>query len=223
MAKLKSNLSNYGVIPLAATAAGFVVATALSIVLVQGTVNSDHRQILGEKLAGEIAQQVNIKENHFCSQLKKIASSSIVTTAITGSTASIIETESTLAGVIPFAERVRLIKPGTAKTDQGFPPFNYTALDLVKSAETGGSTHPEAISSRPQLEGDKWIIVATPIKSTDNSIMGTLFVYLSTSALSQAVTDGTKGQAHITEEALEDIKGSFKELLQEVQADLDFA
>ena len=62
---------------------------------------------------------------------------------------------------------------GQAIVDQGFPPFNFVALDMVKGIEAGEPVSPEAISSQPQLKGEKWIIVAAPIKRSDGNIQGT--------------------------------------------------
>lgn len=181
-------------VSMAGTAVGFIVAAALSLFLVGGSVDSNHRETIGQLLASELAQQINIKEAHFTSQVEKIAASPLALDAINGATSDAIEAEATIATMIPYAERVRLIPRGEAKTDQGFPPFTFIALDMVKSIEAGEAVTPEAISSQPRLEGDKWIILGAPVKSRDGSLRGTLFVYLSSSALTSDVTDGTKGQ-----------------------------
>jgi phosphomannomutase/phosphoglucomutase len=193
----KSNLMSFGLIPMIAAGVGFVLAAALSIIVVQSGVDSAHRNTLGETLTSELAQQVNIKESQFKLQLEKIASSSLVRQALDGSPAKIIAAESEVSTLIPYAERVRLIPKGLAKTDQGFPPFNFIALDLVKSTEAGENPPPEAISSQPQLEGEKWVIVATPVNNANGSLKGTLFVYLNTYALSSGLTAGDKGQLRI--------------------------
>lgn len=194
MSKSPSNLSSFGMVSMAGTAVGFIVAAALSLFLVGGSVDSNHRETIGQLLASELAQQINIKEAHFTSQVEKIAASPLALDAINGATSDAIEAEATIATMIPYAERVRLIPRGEAKTDQGFPPFTFIALDMVKSIEAGEAVTPEAISSQPRLEGDKWIILGAPVKSRDGSLRGTLFVYLSSSALTSDVTDGTKGQ-----------------------------
>jgi len=197
VSKSPSNLSSFGMVPMAGTVGGFIVTAALSLFLVGGSVDSNHRDTLGQLLASELAQQINIKEAHFISQVEKIAASPLALDAINGSTSDAIEAEATIATMIPFAERVRLIPRGEAKTDQGFPPFTFIALDMVKSIEAGEAVTPEAISSQPRLEGDKWIILGAPVKSRDGSLRGTLFVYLSSSALTSDVTDGTKGQLNV--------------------------
>ncbi|MBL6690058.1 MAG: phosphomannomutase/phosphoglucomutase [Pseudomonadales bacterium] len=194
MSKSPSNLSSFGMVSMAGTVVSFVIAAALSLFLVGGSVDSNHRETVGQLLASELAQQINIKEAHFISQVGKIAASPLALDAINGSTSDAIEAEATIATMIPFAERVRLIPRGEAKTDQGFPPFTFIALDMVKSIEAGDAVTPEAISSQPRLEGEKWIILGAPVKSRDGSLRGTLFVYLSSSALTSDVTDGTKGQ-----------------------------
>lgn len=197
MSKKQSNLKSFGMVPIAGTAAGFIIAVALSLFLVQSNVNNNHRSTIGELLASELAQQINIKESHFVSQVDKIAASPLALDAINGSTSDAIEAEATIATMIPFAERVRLIRRGEAKTDQGFPPFTFIALDMVKSIEAGETVSPEAISSQPRLEGDKWIILGSPVKSRDGTLRGTLFVYLSSRALTSNVTDGTKGRLQV--------------------------
>lgn len=191
------HLISFGMIPGAAIIAGLVIASLLSIFLLQSGINSSHRSTLSQALAVEIAQQVNIKEIQLVEQLAKIASSSQAKSAISGSIADRSKAEQNISQVLPFAERVRLIPADQAKTDQGFPPFNFVALDMVKNIEAGGPVSPEAISSQPQLEGEKWIVVATPIKKGDGKIQGTLFVYFSSQAISANLTDGTRGQVRV--------------------------
>ena len=197
MSKQASNLSSFGMVPIAGAVVGFIIAAALSLFLVGSSVDSNHRTTIGQLLASEIAQQINIKESNFKNQVEKIAASPLALDAINGSTSDAIEAEATIATMIPFAERVRLIPRGQAKTDQGFPPFTFIALDMVKSIEAGETASPEAISSQPRLEGDKWIILGSPVRSRDGSLRGTLFVYLRSSALTADVTDGTKGQVTV--------------------------
>ena len=78
------HLKSFGMIPGAAVIAGFVVASLLSIFLLQSGVNGSHRSTLSEALAGEIAQQVNIKEAQLVKQLGKIALSSLATNSVSG-------------------------------------------------------------------------------------------------------------------------------------------
>ena len=73
MAKQANSLSTFGMIPMAATLVGFILAIAASIFLVQSNVNSAHRQLLGQNLASEMAQQINIRERQIRDQLEKIA------------------------------------------------------------------------------------------------------------------------------------------------------
>lgn len=197
MSKQASNLSSFGMVPIAGAVVGFVIAAALALFLVGPSVDNHHRTTIGQLLASEIAQQINIKESHFKSQVEKIAASPLALDAINGSTSDAMEAEVTIATMMPFADRVRLIPSGQAKTDQGFPPFTFIALDLVKRIEAGETVPPEAISSQPRLEGDKWIIMGSPVRSRDGSIRGTLFVYLKSSALTSDVTDGAKGQVAV--------------------------
>ena len=193
------HLKNFGVIPSVAVICGFVVTSLLSVFVLQSDINGSHQSMLSQALAEEIAQQVNIKETQLMEQLGKIASSALATNAITGSIADLSAAELTIAQILPFAEKVRLIPTGQAIIDQGFPPFNFIALDMVKGIEAGEPVSPEAISSQPQLKGEKWIIVAAPIKRGDGNIQGTLFVYFNALSISANLTDGTKGQVWIVQ------------------------
>ncbi|MDA0271630.1 MAG: phosphomannomutase/phosphoglucomutase [Proteobacteria bacterium] len=193
------NITSFGMIPGAAVIAGFVVASLLSVFVLQSGVNASHQSGLCQALAAEIAQQVNIKEAQLVEQLGKIASSSLATNSISGTIAELSEAEQTIAQILPFAERVRLIPAGQAKTDQGFPPFNFIALDMVKSIEAGKSVSPEAISSQPQLEGEKWIMVAAPVKRGDGNIQGTLLTYFNAQSISTNLNDATRGQVWVVQ------------------------
>ena len=55
---------------------------------------------------------------------------------ITGSVADLSAAELTIVQILPFAEKVRLIPAGQASIDQGIPPFNFVALDMVKASNT---------------------------------------------------------------------------------------
>ena len=197
MAKAQSSLARFGMVPMAATAVGFVIAAALSVFVVQSMVNSDHQLQLGQAVAAELAQQINIRESSISTQLGKLAEGTTAKEAIRGSSADIIEAESKLMALIPGADRVRLIKKGTAKPDQGFPPFNYTSVDLVNNLEEGKDPIPEAISSEPQLGGERWVIFASGIKSRDETLIGTLFVHIRADVIAQGVGSGTSGGTRI--------------------------
>lgn len=193
------HLKVFGMIPGVAVIGGFVVTSLLSIFILQSGINASHQSKLSQALAEEIAQQVNIKETQLIEQLTKIATSAMVTNAITGTIDDLSAAELTIAQLLPFAEKVRLIPSGQASIDQGFPPFNFVALDMVKGVEAGERFSPEAISSQPQLKGEKWIIVAAPIKRNNGDIQGTLFVYFNPLSISANLTDGTKGQVWVTQ------------------------
>ena len=191
------HLKVFAMIPGVAVIGGFVVTSLLSVFVLQSGINGSHQSTLGQALADEIAQQVNIKETQLIDQLAKIASSVLATNTITGSIAELSAAELTIVQILPFAEKVRLIPAGQASIDQGIPPFNFIALDMVKGIEAGELISPEAISSQPQLKGEKWIIVAAPIKRGDGNIQGTLFVYFNALSISANLTDGTKGQVWV--------------------------
>ena len=183
MAKHQGSFASFGIIPMALAALGFLIATILSIFLVQSGVNSAHRSTLGQVLAKEIAQQVNIKESQIKTQLLKIATSRLVLDVIDGSSANLTATETSIASLIPFAERVRLIPMGQAKTDQGFPPFNYTALDLAKRVETAetvaitGGSGSEAVYFQA-LNNPNWTIAYSPSASLATSSPLALVIYV---------------------------------------------
>ena len=216
-------------IPGVAVIGGFVFTSLLSVFVLQSGINGSHQSTLGQALADEIAQQVNIKETQLIDQLAKIASSALATNTITGSIADLSAAELTIAQVLPFAEKVRLIPTGQAIIDQGFPPFNFVALDMVKGIEAGEPVSPEAISSQPQLKGEKWIIVAAPIKRSDGNIQGTFDGLRVDFADGWGLVKASNTEPALTlrfeadsNESLENIKSAFRELLQEVKSDLNF-
>ena len=118
---------------------------------------------------------------------------------------------------------------GQAIVDQGFPPFNFVALDMVKGIEAGEPVSPEAISSQPQLKGEKWIIVTAPIKRSDGNIQGTFDGLRVDFADGWGLVKASNTEPALTlrfeadsNESLENIKSAFRELLQEVKSDLNF-
>jgi phosphomannomutase/phosphoglucomutase len=191
--------SSFATLPMAGAGGGLVAAALLAILLVKSTVDSDHRNIMGDTMATTFAQQVDIKEADIRSQLSRLAGSKIVADAMAGSLADLTRAETTLTGIIPEAVKVKLIPQGQARTDQSFPPFTYTALDLVNRVESGQNTHAEVISSAPQLEGDKWVIAAEPISDAGGVLRGTLFVYLTPIAIGAGVNAGDAGALTITQ------------------------
>ena len=79
------HLKIFGLIPGVAVIGGFVFTSLLSVFVLQSGINASHQSTLGQALADEIAQQVNIKEAQLIDQLAKIASSALATNTITGS------------------------------------------------------------------------------------------------------------------------------------------
>jgi len=65
------HLKIFDMIPGAAVIAGFIVASLLSTFLLQSGINGSHQSKLSQALAGEIAQQINIKEAQLVEQLGK--------------------------------------------------------------------------------------------------------------------------------------------------------
>ena len=191
--------SSFGTLPMASAAGGLVVAALLSILLVKTAVDSDHRRSVGSALARAYAEQVDIRESMISNQLSRLATSDLVTSAISASGSEAIRVETQLTTMIPEAVKVSLIPLGQARTDQGFPPFNYTALDLVNRVESGQPAHPEVTSAAPQLEGDRWIIAAETIKDRAGTVLGTLFVYLHPSAIGDGLNAGDNGEVSLTQ------------------------
>ena len=197
MAKTQNNLAKFGMIPGAASVAGFIAAAALSVFLVQSQVDSMHQVQLGQAVAFELAQQVNVRLSGIQQLLQKMAESSTAMTAIGGSNADATEAEAALVAMIPGADRVRLIRRGTARPDQGFPPFNYTSVDLVNDLESGSQPAPEVISSELQLRGERWVIFPTAMKSQDGTLQGTLFVHIRADSLGQGLINDQNGEVRI--------------------------
>ncbi|MDA0976936.1 MAG: phosphomannomutase/phosphoglucomutase [Proteobacteria bacterium] len=197
MAIPKSSLVSFGMIPVAGTVVGFLAAVALTLFMVQAIVNNSHRNMLADELSTEIANQINIRSAIIGEQMLKLSESSIVRDAVIGTNAEIVEAEAVVSTMLPHAQRVRIFPIDTAKPDQGFPPFNYVALDVVNLAEQGAPPPLEAISAQGNFQGQKWVIAAQPVIFRDGTVKGTLFAYFNPSALLQGVTDGNKGEVSI--------------------------
>lgn len=197
MAKQKSSLATFGLLAMAATVAGFVVALLVSVFVLQSLVNGGHRQQLGDAVAAELAQQINIKQGEIQALLTRLAATDLATDAIGGSTSDLLEAEGRLVTMIPGAARVKLIKVGEARPDQGFPPLNYTAVDLIRNAEEGRKPPAEAISSQAQLEGQKWIIFAVPITTSTGDVRGTLFCHITAASIIMDVAGTGSGEVRI--------------------------
>lgn len=204
MAKEKSSIATYGLIPLLATVVGFVIAAAISIFVVQSFANNDHRSALGEELSQQIANQVDIRINTINEAMARLADSDLLADTIAGTPAEIVQAEALVTTLVPNAQRVRILPIGTAKADQGYPPFNYIALDLVAKSEEGAAPPLEAISSQPNFQGEKWVLAAYPVKFRDGTVRGTLFAYFAPPILLEGVTDGDKGRVRIMQQVGKD-------------------
>ena len=199
MAKQKSSLASFGLLSMAATVIGFVVALLVSIFVLQSMVNAGHRQQVGELIAAELAQQINIKESEIQALLTQLAATDLAREGINGSTSDLLQAEGRLVAMIPGAARVKLIKLGEARPDQGFPPLNYTAVDLIRNAEEGRNPPAEAISSQPQLEGQKWLVFAVPIKTSTGDLRGTLFCHINAESMIMDVAGTGSGEVRVTQ------------------------
>ena len=95
MAKQKSSLATFGLLAMVATVAGFVVALLVSVFVLQSLVKGGHRQQLGDAVAAELAQQINIKEGEIQALLTRLAATDLAKDAIGGSTSDLLDAEGT--------------------------------------------------------------------------------------------------------------------------------
>ncbi len=188
-------------IPMASIGVGFVVAAAVAVLVLQATVNSDHHSMMSDALSTQLAQQVNAKERELKGQLERIASSELVTEAVTGSNAVVADSELKVMQLIPHAERVRIFGMDKAKIDRGaFPPFNYTTNDLVIKAQGGETPPAEAIAADNNWAGDKWVVIATPVRRGGDTVRGTILVYYRTSVLSDGIGQTVDGALELVQQ-----------------------
>lgn len=176
-------------IPMVSVGLGFLIAAALAVLMLQAQVNSDHQSIMGESLSNGLAMQFNIKEREIKTELARLADSDLVGEAVTGNNAVVADTELKLMQLIPHADRVRIFGLNEATIDRSaFPPFNYTTNDLVIKAQSGETPPAEAISSDNSWVGDKWVVIATPIRTKGgDTVRGTLLVYYQMTLLTEAI------------------------------------
>ena len=190
------DLIRLGLIPLVAIAAGFVIALVLTIVMVKGNIDSNHRQALIDAEARALASRINASQSTISTQLNGIAGSLRLSKILdSGDPTVLLLEESSLTEQIPNAIRVRLFPRGAAQVQRDtIPAFSYPSLDLVNRAEAGEAVFLEALSAN-----SRWMLTsAAPIvlPGSDN-IKGTLFVYLDIHSLSGAWVADIPGEAQL--------------------------
>jgi phosphomannomutase/phosphoglucomutase len=194
--KSNSHLMAFSLIPLGGVAIGFVVAIAISLIFLQSSVSSAHRESLINQAADNARARVNQAQTKLLKQANNMATSIRLTELVVNADASARSLEEArLRELIPNAVRVRMIRIGEARVDRDEdPPFTYTSLDLVNKAEQGETVYPEAINAN-----GRWVIgVAAPIKPpSSDTIRGTLMVYLDTAALLDEISEESQGSVTI--------------------------
>ncbi len=196
--KGKNELMSFGRTPLMAVAVAFVIAVAISLLLLQSSVTTAHRTVRAEQSADSIAFHINQRMAMLQKQAGTAATSILLTQLVTsGDGTAIAVEEARLRELIPSALRVRLFPLGTAKLDRNAnPPFSFTSLDMVNRVETGQGVHPEAINTN----GSWALSLAVPIRSpSDETVRGTLFVYLDMTALSAGLDSMSRGEIRLTQ------------------------
>ena len=180
-------------VPLAGVAGGFAISALLALFFLGFTINGQHSDALANQQADAIAFQINQRERQLLQQMQGAATSILLTQLVTqdDATARSIE-ESRLRELIPDALRVRLIPLGTAQVDRSAsPPFSFTSKDLVNRVERGEDVFSEAINAN-----GTWVLsLAAPIRTpSEETVRGTLFVWLEMEALSSGLNEIVQGQ-----------------------------
>ncbi len=196
MAKKTSELTTFGLVPLASILAGFVVAALLCLFVVRGSIHDEYRTAVAERSADRLRQQLDIKQQQMLSQLTNLGTNARLVEVVTSgdATAKSIE-ETAVSALVPDSIRARIFSLGEAEIDRNsIPPFSFTSLDLVNRVESGEVVFPEAINAN-----GRWIIsVATPIKS-EGRIVGTVFIYLESTSLARQIQENVDGQLNLTQ------------------------
>lgn len=196
--RTKKELLGYGLVPLGSIIVAFLIATLVSLFLLQTTISGAHRDALADQAADALQFQINQREGQLLRQAQTAATSIQLTQLVTGDdeTARSLE-ETRLRELIPHAIRIRLFPIGSAAVDRtANPPFSFTSLDMVNKIENGLAVSPEAINAN-----GSWILsVAAPIRSpSEPTVSGTLFVYLEMSALSSGLDADVPGAVRLVQ------------------------
>lgn len=185
-------------VPLAAVVGAFIVASVVSLFIVYANVIDRHSTALAGQAADALQFQLNQRELLLLKQIQTAATSSLLTELISGSDGTRLSLEEMrFRQLIPYAIRVRLFPLGSAGIDRhANPPFSFTSLDMVNRVESGQSVYPEAIN----VDG-RWVLsMAAPVRSpADDTVRGTLFVYLEMSALSSGLAGRLNGEMRLVQ------------------------
>jgi phosphomannomutase / phosphoglucomutase len=108
-----------------------------------------------------------------------------------GDSGRIAERERILAGIVPGALRVRLLKARYDTTDDADPPLTYASLALLRTAEAATEIPPLEVQ---QSQASKFYLMgAAAIRGADGRVRGTLHLALSAETLRTAIRFPTGG------------------------------
>ena len=184
----KSQLLTFGTLPIACILAGFFIASAFSLFVLQADINRTLQERLIDQAADNLQVRIDQSQTQLIRQTNSMATSIRLTKLVeNGDAASRSLEEGSLREMIPDAIRVRLFKIGEANVERdAIPPFSYTSLDMINRVEQGEYVFPEVI-----FADGRWVVsLASPIKSpSDTNIYGTLFLYLDITAFSDQLSE----------------------------------
>ena len=192
--QVKSNhrdlLLAVGKLPAMAFSLALIIATSLSLMLVQPQVNQTYREKIISDAADYLQLNANYQQQHLTHLIQDLASKrGLVQLLDQGESALITLEEARIKDAIPHAIWTRLFRAGEARVDpDNTPLFTFASLDLVKQVETGHMANPEAIN----LNG-RWLLgIAAPITEPSMTLpQGILFVYLDIAALHEGIDSRT--------------------------------
>ena len=188
--QVKSNhrdlLLAVGKLPAIAFSLALIIATTLSLVLVQPQSNQTYREKMISDAADYLQLNANYQQQHLAHLIQDLASKrGLVQLLDQGDSTLITLEEARIKDAIPHAMWVRLLRAGEARVDpDNTPLFTFASLDLVNQVETGHMANPEAIN----LNG-RWLLgIAAPIIEPSITLpQGILFVYLDIAALHEGI------------------------------------
>jgi len=198
--QVKSNhrdlLLAVGKLPAIAFSLALIIATTLSLVLVQPQSNQTYREKMISDAADYLQLNANYQQQHLAHLIQDLASKrGLVQLLDQGDSTLITLEEARIKDAIPHAMWVRLLRAGEARVDpDNTPLFTFASLDLVNQVETGHMANPEAIS----LNG-RWLLgIAAPIIEPSITLpQGILFVYLDIAALHEGIDSRPAGAARL--------------------------
>jgi phosphomannomutase/phosphoglucomutase len=176
--------------------AGLVVSAAvLWLQLVQGA-NGAHRAAVAAAVADHYAGLFDARVRELETQMAAAATADASLRALTGADEQqLTRAAAELTDLLPYADRVELIPPGTAELDRNADvPISYAALTVIQRAETAPFVGPEGVkldnqrnrfyAARPVLDGGR--------------VAGVLFVALSADYLLEPLEAFHRGAGQVT-------------------------